>query len=311
MVSEYLSEEFKEILTQHLSGMKNSRTRTEYWGCINMVCNALKKDFLLIDEADAASYFSSLRTKISDKKLSRKTFNTRLSCCRTVASNVENNYPEYRFKNPFTSISFPEVKNEITDGSIPTMKELDAVMSAAKASSLMDYLIFALATRVCISSTAIVKLTKECVRKENGATYLVVLPSGETKNNHDVNSRLLKLPSDVAEILDKYIATLDKTDDEGHLFYNEKNRPLRLRNLDSRITKVVAQSGIGKSFTMRDFRNRGILDMVAAGGDDKVEEVRDYLGVQPARMFDYVKSVKLVTGCPPDLVNYRLVCPET
>lgn len=309
MVSEYLSEDFKGILTQHLSGMKNSRTRTEYWGCINMVCNALKKDFLSIDEMDATSYFSSLRAKISDKKLSRKTFNTRLSCCRTVAANIENNYPECGFKNPFASISFPEVTNEITDENIPTMSELDAVMSAAKASSLMDYLIFALATRMCISSTAIVKLTKECVRKEGGATFLVVLPSGETKNNHDVNARLLKVPSDVAEVLDKYIEKLDKTDEAGHLFYNEKGRPMRLRNLDSRVNRIVGMSGIGKSFTMRDLRNRGIIDIVAAG-EDKTEEVRDYLGVQPARMFDYVKSVKLVTSCPPDLVNYRLVCPE-
>ena len=113
----------------------------------------------------------------------------------------------------------------------------------------------------------------------------------------------------MAEVLDKYIEKLDKTDEAGHLFYNEKGRPMRLRNLDSRVNRIVGMSGIGKSFTMRDLRNRGIIDIVAAG-EDKTEEVRDYLGVQPARMFDYVKSVKLVTSCPPDLVNYRLVCPE-
>lgn len=312
MKSEYVSELFDEVLKKYLSTLKNPRTREEYSSCIYMVCNALKKDFLSINEQDAVCHFSALRDKVSSGKLSRKTFGTRLSCCRSVSTFIESEQLVEGYSNPFGFISFPEIKNEITDDNIPSLSDLDKVMSSAKKSGLMDYLIMALATRMCLSSTSILKLTRDCYREEQGKSFLVILPSGPTKNNHDVSARYVRMPSDVADILKKYLSALTKSDEEGHLFYNERNKPMRLRNLDSRVRKIIEDSGIDTKYTMRDLRNRGIIDMVSAAGEnqDAVSDVQDYLGLQPVRMADYVRSAKIVSCCPPaDLVNYRLVCP--
>ena len=311
MESVYMSDETKGLLRDYLGTMKNPRTKEEYAANINLICNATGKDFVIISKDSAVSFFGELKGKVADGKLSRKTYGTRLSTCRSFASYIETQRGG-EYKNPFLEITFPPVENEITEDSIPTLEELDRVMSAAKESGVMDYLIFALATRMCLSSTAIVRLTRDCYREESGKSFLVILPAGATKNNHDVEARYVRMPSDVAEIFKKYLGELKVSDDAGHIFFNEHNRPLRLRNLDARVKKVVSSAGLSKPYTMKDLRNRGILDMVAGAGDDAgtEENVREYLGVQPARMADYVRSAKIVTGCPPEeLVNYRLICP--
>lgn len=313
MVSPYLIDITKELLTSYLGTLKNPRTKEEYSANINNLCNAVEKDFIDISKEDAVSFFEKMKGKVADGDLSRKTFNMRLSTCRSFAAYIETSEMEEGYKNPFNEITFPPVENEITDESIPSLEELDKVMSAARESGLRDYLIFALATRMCLSSTAILRLTRECFREEQGQAFLVVLPAGATKNNHDVTARFLKVPSDVAEIFKKYLSELTQTDEAGHIFFNEKGTPMRLRNLDTRVKKIIGNAELTKSYTMKDLRNRGIIDMVAAIDEDDTgteEGVQEYLGVQPARMADYIRSAKIVTSCPPEnLVNYRLVCP--
>ena len=312
MESAYLSEETKDLLKRYLGTLKNPRTKEEYAANIRMVSDAIGADFVDITKEKATAFFGEMKGKVADGEISRKTFNTRLSCCRSFSSYIEAERMEEGYRSPFMEITFPPVENEITEDAIPSLGELDKVMSAAKESGVMEYLIFALATRMCLSSTAILRLTEDCYRKENGQSFLVILPAGATKNNHDVEARYVRMPSDVAEIFDKYLLEKKTFDDAGHLFFNKKGTPMRLRNLDSLVKKVVSAAELDKPYTMKDFRNRGILDMVAGAGDDAdtEESVREYLGVQPARMADYVRSAKIVTGCPPEeLVNYRLVCP--
>lgn len=299
----YFSEQFKGILSDLSATYHNRRTFDGYLSYANLICNFLEMDFLDIEEPDAERYFSYLKQKVDSGELSRPTFCSRLSACRTLAGFIlENDYvPGY--KSPFTHIVRPEVDVDVKNDRIPTMEELDKIITAAKESSAMDYVIFLLASRMCLSSMNILNLTRHHVMKEGGRLYInVVTGQGDSKA-----PRYVAVPSDIAGVVEEYVKTGSGYEDEaGHLFFNEHHRPMTLRNLSSRVDKIVAASNIGKRFTMKDLRSRGIIELVNTGAD--TEDVRQYVGLGTQRINTFMASAKYVdTNCPPEMTNYKVV----
>ena len=296
----FLSDEFRDVLEEYRATVGSPRTFDEYSSYINILCNFLKCDFLAIDEADADRYFSYLKGKMGEKKISARTFCARLSCYRSVSSFIETEHEELEFKNPFTKIIRPDTKTDIDPSAIPTLDELDAVMSAAKKDSAMAYIIMALASRMCLSSTSVLRLKKSSVLKEGEKVYLRV----DASSSAGRNARYCVVPDDLVEPLLNYVASVPMYA-EGHLFYNRRQRPLRMRNLASLVKSIVKESGVGKNYTMKDLRSRGVLELVNSGVN--VSDIQEYAGIGPNRMADFLNSRAYIeTDCPPNLVNYKL-----
>lgn len=304
--SKYMSSFFIEnILSPYLASMRNKRTAIEYVGYIRILCNQLEKDFLDISEKDATLIFAKWETMMKEGRLNRKTICVRLSCYNSLSSfileKMKHLLPE--FLSPFYKIRRPDVTDHILPSQVPSMSELDAVFSQAS-SNPMYYLILALGTRACMPATKITQITINSIYKEKGRTYLYL--KGTAGDDSD---RTILLPSDVAKLLDNYLRTLQVIDSSGHIFYNARGNVLTLKNIDSQISKYVNAAALERNYTLKDFRCRGILEMINAGSDEATIMSYTGLGIMRTRQFYLAKG--MLTGCPADLVNFQLKVPET
>lgn len=302
---EYYSDKFKQILSDYKQTLRAERTFVEYTRITALICNFLKKDFLDIDESDAEKYFNTIKASIRTGEVTRKTVGMRLSCCNSISKFIEKQYEEIVYDNPFKGISRPETNACISPTSIPSIEELDAIMTQAKKEGDAVFLIMALATRMSLSSTAIVKLTKNDILEENGLHYLKTEPVSTKPAN------LIMVPSDVDTILTHYISLME-TDSEGHLFFNKYNNPLTIRNLDTITKRVVKASGVTTQYTIKDLRKRGVLELAKTikNNNDKAK-VAEYVGIKANRLNDYINAASYISNsCPPNLTNYRLKTSE-
>ena len=184
------------------------------------------------------------------------------------------------------------------------MEELDKFMGCVR-NDPMYFLIYALATRVGLSASSILRIKEGDVLKEDftdaegnslSRTFLRLDGSGFTEDRYVV------LPNDVAELFDRYLAVV--TPIEGKIFLNQHNHPLTLKNLDSATERFIRQSGI-KRCTMKDLRSRAILELIKSGND--LDSIKEYTGLSYMRINTLASSKHLVDRkCPADLVNYEL-----
>ncbi|WP_026653441.1 tyrosine-type recombinase/integrase [Butyrivibrio proteoclasticus] len=293
--SEVLSEDFKRYFMECTMNM-NSRTRDEYISYINLLVNRQCKDFIDITEEDARSYFNYLGSKLDSGSMTRKTVGVRLSCFRTIASFLEDKIEEYR--NPFINIVRPEISPDINPNRIPSMEELDMLMSASRTDP-KSFLIMALATRMGLSVTSILSLNRGSIVKEGSITYLYFASKNDFKGNS-----YIPVPEDVAVILDDYVSQL--SDEDNVLFKNKRGNRMNLQNVDKIVRDLVKTTGIKTNYTMKDFRNRAILEMAAHGAS--LNDLKAYTGLSDVRLDTFMKHTDYVsTHCPANLVNYRLI----
>lgn len=296
--SEYMSPGFiQHYLNPYLcKELHNKRTAKEYVGYIRLLCNSLQKDFLEITEIDAVSIMNLWQSKLHEGKLTRKTICVRLSCYNSIGRYISSVDQEYVC--PFSGIGRPHVVDQISPSQIPSMREIDQIMSAA-VDSEMYYLILALVTRACISSTKITKLTVNSIIHENGRVALI-FSTGKTDDPYEV----VTLPEDLAPIFEHYTSSLQNIDEARHLFYNKWGNALTIKNLDSAVAKIIKSSGIERQYTLKDLRTRGILELINAGADESA--VMRYTGLGSMRTRQFAEAKGLISDCPADLVNYRL-----
>ena len=114
--------------------------------------------------------------------------------------------------------------------------------------------------------------------------------------------RYINLPADVGEIFCNYLSVVIPID--GHIFFNQHHKPLTLKNLDTATERFIAMSGI-KKYTMKDFRNRAVLELAKSGAD--ILSIEEYVGLSGMRVSTLISQKDILNGkCPADLVNYSL-----
>lgn len=293
--SVYFSKEFEELMKAYLATVKNSRTAKEYWGYVCLICDYLEMDFLDIKSDHAQRYMNYLYNRYQQETLSRKTINVRLSCYKMVAAFIASYYNDC-YENPFESIKVAPIDANVSIGHVPTMTEMDSIMSAAKEMGNMYYLIIALASRCGLSVKEITGITAKNIKKTSTGTYTILL------ENAKGNARYVPLSADVSNIFDEYLSNISSG--TGNIFLNAHKNPITAKNIEVAVKKIIEQSGIGKHYTMRDFRTRAIVDMKKCGVDDGT--LSDYTGISQSRITRFNNVVEQVGDCPADLVNYQL-----
>lgn len=305
--SQYFSETFIDCFLRFSHSLRSKRSVQEYLGSCRIICDYLHKDFLEITETDADQFFQYMRQRIQEGSLKLTTLNGRLSVYNAVSKFISESSPELGFENPFYCQMRYDYTAAIRPSTIPSLKEIDSVMEAAKEESPMYYLILSLAFRVALSATDIVSLkTSDLQVIDDRMT--IVFPSRKQFSP----DRVIPLPEDVSCLLEDYISALSYKDEIGHLFYNKFKNPLTVRNLDSMIAKLVKKSGLQNKYTLKDFRSRAILDMLKASMQNDVppQSVANYVGIKDLRLNSYVSAKNIVEECPADLVNLRVMAPQ-
>lgn len=304
--SEFLSEEFLQYFGRYAATLKNERTVAEYQSAVSLLCDYAKKDFLAITELDADNYFHYLTKRVIEGSLKNTTLNGRLYILKQVASYIVETFPQANYKNPFLLVQ-PErgIKNNIKPSSIPSLSEIDLFLSHVD--SPMYYLIFCMAFRIALSAQDILSLKLSIVQKFDD-NYCLHYPS----KNRFTPDRVIVLPKDIEELLVNYISNMSYVDEKGHLFYNKHHNPLTPRNLDAYFERTLKDSGIETKYTLKDFRSRGILDMVNAAikSDADLSSVGSYVGIKDLRLNTYVSANTIVGDCPANLVNFSVKTTE-
>lgn len=298
--SAFLKEDTLDIINRFIDTYKNKRTGEEYFSYICLLCDYLKKDYFDIQKNDAAVFFEHLNNRFYNGSISIYTIRVRLNCYNSFTQFIQNNYPQMEYRNPFYGMKLPDVNTKVDARRIPSMYEMDEIIGKAKEESYMVYLIVALALRVGLTASRIASLSKKNIVSENGAYYLFY------PNKYDsTQDKYIKLPSDVSDVLIPYIESQDLCDSYGHIFYNRLKKPVTVRNIDSYINQVISKSNVAGKYTIKDFRNRGILDMIDSGAD--VDAISEYVGISKLWVGRFAESTGVIGECPADLVNYRLL----
>jgi len=298
--SEYISEYFEqEIFPQYCARMRNAKTKREYAGYVRILCDKFAhKDFLEITPSDAHEAFRKMKEKQKQGELAGRTICVRLSAYNAISRFIEEEYPELEFENPFAKVERPEINDRIMESHIPSLAELDAILTQAKEEP-MYYLILAISTRTGMAASKIIRLTKDCVFEEKDTIGVYLNDDLYPQKNCAV-----VFPNDVGILFKNYIESIIIEDSEKHLFFNKHGNPLTIKNLDSNISRIVKKAGVTYPYTLKDMRSRAILDMIDAGADEK--EIQNYVGIGPIRTRQYYEAKGLVRGCPASLVNYEI-----
>ena len=297
-LNDFCSNQFNEFFRRYGCSVRKYRTLDEYASYINLLCGYLKMDFLEITVEDAERYMGYMLKSYHDGNLSRKTICVRLSCYKSIGRYLEEVVEGY--ESPFEYIRRPDKSDDsINPKRIPSIEELDRFMSVVK-DDPMYFAIYALATRVGLSASAILKLRDADVMHESYGDEVKVFL--RLDGNGMAEDRYILLPRDVAEILDKYMVT--RTSEDSFLFHNKHKKVLTLKNLDSATGRFVRACGL-ENYTMKDFRSRALLELIKTGAD--LESIRDYTGLSYMRINTLAKSKYIVDRkCPAELVNYEL-----
>jgi site-specific recombinase XerD len=158
----------------------------------------------------------------------------------------------------------------------------------------------ALASRTGLSSSDILSITQTNIFNENNHTYIHFEPKNDFKK--DI---YLELPDDVATLMEQYVKGLNLLEKNECIFKNSAGAAMSLQNLDNTLKKLFKKCGLEK-YTLKDFRNRAVLEMAKMGASK--EEISEYTGLSYLRVDSFIKNKELIKdNCPANLVNYRLI----
>lgn len=300
--SPYFSTYFLDtVMSSFLRTFQKPRTASEYFGNVCRICDYIAKDFLELTEDDVEKYFSHLYSRYRDGDLSRKTINVRLSTYNSLSQYICDTFPELNFNSPFKNQKLAEFDSNVSVSSVPSLKEMDIILSAAK-DNPMFYLIFSLACRVAMPASRILSINRNNMHIEGD---MVVL-SFSTDYGEPF---FIKLPSDVSQLLLSYINTHPSLDGSGHVFFNKRGRHLTLLNLEVGAKKIFDSCNLAGHYTLNSLKARAIVDMRKAGVQEV--DIAKYAGLSASRVSTYKLAASMIVDCPADLVNFKIITEET
>lgn len=298
--SEYFSHIFRdEILPAYIATRRNKRSAEEYFSAACLICDYLHKDFLLIDACDVKNYVEHLYSLCRQKRFSIKTLKNRLSYLRHIGGFISENFPDISYANPFLN-DYIQVSHDIPLKRIPTMEEVDLLLSAAKEDS-MYFLILLLASRAAMPVSKILQIRAHNI-KFTPDSAIIYFPATASRPSDE-----MVLPRDVSCYLYDYIQK-NVTAGDKYLFYNKHHNPLTNKNIDSAFEKILAESGVTEKYTIKDLRARAIVDMMQS--NVPISDVAAYTGVTTFHIRAYTNAAKFRSQCPADLTNFSVKLPE-
>lgn len=303
--SPYMSEQIiNDLCPKYLSTLRKPSTKEKYYSAICLFCDAVKKDFLSINEEDVQSYFSSLKHSQKSDALSKKTVLARISYLNGFGKYVEM-HTDIGFTNYFGQIIRPEMEDEIPLERLPSMSDLDSLLTAAREEP-MYFLLFSMCIR-CSFSVAELVAMKDSQVIVNGPVVTLFFSSDSVYEP----DRYVPLPEDISDLFLTYRASLMEQDSEHHLFYNRHHHVLTLKNLDDAVHRFTKLTNIKTTFSFKDIRSKAIIAMLQGGASPL--SVAEYCGISALRVSQYVAAAGLTKpcSCPANMMNFTIKNPNT
>jgi site-specific recombinase XerD len=283
-----ISDEFMNTIWIFFESGLSTRTRKEYMAVLNNFCKITQADPLHLHQKDATLYNNELIDRYRSGRLSYSTVVMRISVMRTICGFVRYRQQLHGFDyiNYFDEITIPDVDKTINVNQLPSEKELDAIFDIIEAyHDDKALLIYSLALKCGLTSSEICALKVESICCNTNDDLCIQLPS---KNYH---SRIIKLPKDVATLLDAYISNHEIF--TGEIFLNKRKTTLKIRDAQRLLNKYI-QIGIDAQkvhtpITFQVLRHCAFKYMLAGGASET--EVAKYGGITSKWMSRYKEVV--------------------
>ena len=300
-----ISDEFNSKIWIYFETNLKPRTRKEYWKIVSDFDKHIGHDPLKLNDKDAADYYNYLKDKIEHNKISYSTGVMRLSVIRSICNFIEyyNTNHGIKYTNYFKDYSLPEQDKIITEETIPNSQEINSILETIKENKDdKAFLIFSLAVKCALTNSEICKLDMEYIALDKTTNALCInYPPNE--RNHI--SRTIKVPDDVARLLDQYIYENDIK--EGPVFINKRKNRMKLRDSERLIEKYIKicieDNKIRNKYTLQSLRHTGLSYMLAGGAPK--EAVANYAGITGRWMTRYERII--TSGTYNQAVNYSII----
>ena len=154
------------------------------------------------------------------------------------------------------------------------------------------FLIFSLAVKCALTNSEICKLNMEYIALDKSSDTLCINYPPNSRNNI---ARTIKVPDDVARLLDKYI--YDNDIKEGPIFINRRKTRMKLRDSERLIEKYckicLENKTIRNKYTLQSLRHAGMSYMLAGGAPK--DAVANYAGITGRWMTRYERILSSST----------------
>lgn len=243
-----------EWFTDFSMSLRKEKTRINYKKTIDEFLNLVQKNFIHIDRYDAEAYITYLK----QKKMTARSIYNHISILSSFSNYIiENQLADNDFINYFYTIIRPSIENYVSKDHIPTTLELNKLLEAA-ADNPTYYLIISLVVRC--------GLTEEEIFNLNIGDFIIDKAGHKAiRINKQTRIRYVKIPEDIAVILDKYFSNKDTSDKEKPLFMSRKGNRLAIRTIQYNINKITEKAKIGKKVTLQDLRSYAAAVMLKSG----------------------------------------------
>lgn len=250
----------------------NANTRRQYGYSILSMHSFVGKPLLLINKDDYLGYVSQLNIARDHDELSESTYRIRLYALKAFGKYVAETVPGY--VSCFEDVPIPVGNRSVNILSMPSLSQCDLVLEKAQTQRDLE-LMFLFALRSCFTSSVIIHMKQSDFYLKND--YLFVKDGSPLKN---------RMPDAVipSDIKDRVLAYLDGIDDGAFLFTTARGRQYSRATLGRKVKDFLSPLGLGM-YSLADFRNRGITEMMAAGV--KPCDVASYLGRTERRIRSY------------------------
>lgn len=296
--STYFSSTFYPQIWQDFSrSLKSKGAKSDYFMLCCDICDFAKKDFLVLTDDDAQSYFDFLLSRQISGKLSLDTINVKFYRLHSLSRFISLNQEKYKitYLNPFSYVTIPQISKYIDISHVPTIAQMDQILTQAKADERLFFIV-SLIIRCGFTVGEICSMRSDSFIQDAAGNYAVRI----TYRN---KTRFVKLPLDMISLLNDYTAST--AIDNSYLFYNNRGNPLRPRDLERLYAATIVFDDTLPKFTLSDLRNGAAAYMLQSGASGKM--VADYIGIHPGWIHRYDKVLKELQVSAIDYTNIKVV----
>lgn len=303
----YMSELEQQMFNDYVkeSGLKE-KTISEYRYAVNECCRTLGMEFLRIRKEDMDWYQGILEQGQLNEHLTYKTIAYKMSVLYMFSDFIMRHAKEYNipgYVNPTVVLKKPAYNINVAPDSMPTMKELDLILEAAKKDPMVTA-ILVLVTKCALTTKQVTELKKDDFIIDSEQNFGILRPFKMSANKY------LKVTDDVTSVLNDWMLMRKAAPGERHMFLNAKGGALSIRSLQNRIHDVVAEAAENgkhmnpvvevKNYSLDDLRNLSVTLMIAGGAEP--DDVMDYAGIRPQWARRYETAVEAFRNSPVDFV---------
>lgn len=283
-----LNSEEKKWFDEFSKSLKRVSTKRDYENTINRFLNYNGSDFVDATHDEITNYIDFM----IGKKMKVTSIYNQISILSSFATYIINNgLCDTYFVNHFLTVERPFIDTYIRPNRIPTIKELNQLLTAAK-DKAEYYVIISLAAKLGLTDEEIYNLNiGDFIVDKNGNKFICI--------NKKTSVRNVPLPEDIALILNKYFLDKDTVDKTSPVFLSSRGTRLSARTIRYNIIKINEKAGISDPYTLQDLRNFAAAIMLKSGADEV--DVANTLGIGLRWIQRYDRAIEKLDTSPVDL----------